>query len=66
MTLLTDILILGSAASFIAGFISLFLKKIRINQKSRVYFLLSVALFGLAITLGWSDFVEGFNNCRIE
>lgn len=63
MTLITDILILGSAAIFIAGFLSLFIQRIRINQKSRYYFLMAVILFGLALTLGWSDFVDGFNNC---
>jgi hypothetical protein len=63
MGILTDILIVGSAISFITGFLSLFIKKIRIKQKSRLYFFMALLLFVLAITIGWSDFVAGAYDC---
>lgn len=63
MSILTDILIVGSAVSFITGFLSLFIKKIRIKQKSRVYFLMALFLFTLAVTIGWSDFMAGLYDC---
>lgn len=66
MSLITDILIVASGAAFSVGIVSLFLKRIRINHKSRLYFLLSVCLFALALTMGWSDFVAGLNDCSIE
>lgn len=66
MPIFTDILIFSSATAFLVGFISLFLKRIRINQKSRIYFLLAVVLFGLALTLGWNEFVEAFNRCAAK
>lgn len=63
MGLLTDLLITGSALSFIIGFLSFFFKKIQIHQKSRIYFILALVLFALAVTLGWSDFVAGLYDC---
>lgn len=63
MSLLTDILLVGSAVAFVAGVLALFIKPIRIKQKTRYYFLAAFMLFGLSLTFGWSDFVDGFNNC---
>lgn len=62
MDILTDILIIGSAVSLITGLLSFFIKRIQINQKSRVYFLMALLLFALAVTLGWSDFIAGLND----
>lgn len=63
MGILTDILIVGSALSFITGFLSFFIKKIMINQKSRIYFILALFLFALAVAIGWSDFLAGLYDC---
>lgn len=61
MRLLTDILIVGSAVSFIVGFLSLFIKRIQIKQKSRIYFFTAFLLLALALTLGCSDFIAGLS-----
>lgn len=61
MRLLSDILIFGSAVSFITGFLSLFITQIQIKQKSRIYFLMAFILLALALIFGWSDFVAGLS-----
>lgn len=66
MSQLSDILFYSSAAVFVVGILALFIKPIRIKEKTRYYFLATLVLLGLAFAFGWTDFVQGFNDCRIE
>lgn len=66
MSLLADILLISSLALFTLGVLSIFIKSIRIKQKLRYYFYLSILVFGLGLTFGWSDFKKGFNDCGIN
>ncbi len=63
MSTLADILLISSIASFALWILSIFIKPIRIKQKVRYYFYLSILLFGLGLTFGWSDFKAGWENC---
>lgn len=66
MSLVTDILLVGSFIAIIIGFASFVIKQIRIKGKIRYYFIASLFLFASALTLGWEDFKAGFNDCRVD
>ncbi|MCH8550194.1 MAG: hypothetical protein LAT80_15090 [Balneolaceae bacterium] len=63
-SLIADILLLGSLGVFITGILSLFIRQIRINEKSRYYFLITILLFIVGLAFGWSDFIAGFQEGR--
>ncbi|MEX0660326.1 MAG: hypothetical protein WEA58_10615 [Balneolaceae bacterium] len=62
MSQLADILLISSGVTFIVGILALFIKPIRIKDKTRYYFLVAFMLLGLGLTFGWSDFVQGLND----
>jgi hypothetical protein len=60
MDTFVDGMFLISIGLFITGVLALFIKQIRINGKTRYYFIGSLLVFSLTLAIGWESAVEAF------
>lgn len=63
MNVLIDSLLIASLILFIASVTGAILKAFKRQLRIRYLFFAFLLCFALSLTIGWQDFIEGFNEC---